>query len=153
MEIPTELLHADSSLVETIVDWHLHEWGAQEGGERETWTTRLRSRTHHDDIPFTVVGFLDDELVGSLTVSHDDVDSRFAEAGPWLAGMLVIGKARNLGIGRALLTHAAEQAKRCGATTLWLYTTEASQFYERCGYQVAHRKESAMDTAVLWRDL
>ena len=67
--------------------------------------------------------------------------------------MLVIGGARNLGVGRRLLADAAEQARQFGATELWLHTGAAAHFYERCGYQPSHDKQTINDHAVLWRSL
>jgi GNAT superfamily N-acetyltransferase len=153
VEIRTELLTPDSPLLETVLGWHWDEWSRFEDGDRDGWRARLRGRARDDDIPFTLVARLDGEPVGCVTVCHDDVDARFADRGPWLSGMIVVGQARDLGVGRALLARAAERARDFGATELWLYTSEAARFYERCGYRVAHRKESLPDNAVLWRDL
>jgi GNAT superfamily N-acetyltransferase len=153
VEIHTKLLTPDDPVLETVLGWHWHEWSAEEDGDLESWRDRLRSRARSDDIPFTLVARLDSEPVGCLTVCKDDVDARFADHGPWLSGMLVVGRARDLGVGRALLAQAAERARDFGATELWLYTSEAARFYERCGYKVAHSKERLLDNAVLWREL
>jgi len=153
VEIHTELLTADAPVLETVLGWHWHEWSADEAGDLDSWRARLRGRSLVDGIPFTLVAFLDAEPVGCLTVCHDDADARFPDHGPWLSGMLVIGRARDLGAGRTLLADGATRARSSGATELWLYTSEAARFYERCGYRVAHAKESLHDNAVLWRAL
>ena len=153
MKIRSELLAPDAEVLETVVRWHWHEWSANDGLDLDTWRSRLRTRTRPDGIPFTLVARIDDDPVGCLTVCDDDADSRFAANGPWLSGMFVVGAARNLGVGRRLLRDAASRARRFGVTQLWLRTGEAAQFYERCGYRVAHRKESVTDDSVLWLDL
>jgi len=91
--------------------------------------------------------------VGSLTVCLDDVDVEFADRGPWLSGVYVLGAARDLGVGRRLLDVAAERAREAGATELWLHTGEATRFYERCGYETARPKTSLERDAVPWRSL
>jgi N-acetylglutamate synthase-like GNAT family acetyltransferase len=64
--------------------------------------------------------------------------------------MVVVGPARNLGVGRELLRAAADGAREAGAAELWVWTTEAGPFYERCRYEYAHRKESLRDQSVLY---
>jgi GNAT superfamily N-acetyltransferase len=154
MQPRLELLHGDTDIFEIVAEWHWREWSHGDGhAVRSEWRERLNSRTHDQEIPFTLVAFVDGRPVGSLSVCNDDRDARFAENGPWLAGMFVLGPARNLGIGRALLRGAEERSRSFGATEMWLYTSEAGPFYERCGYQYAHRKEGMDDNAVLWRVL
>ena len=63
---------------------------------------------------------------------REDVDAEFADRGPWLSGVYVLGAARDLGLGRRLLDVAARRAREAGATELWLHTGEAARFYERC---------------------
>jgi GNAT superfamily N-acetyltransferase len=88
-----------------------------------------------------------------VSVTDDDLDDRFADRGPWLSGMLVIGPARNLGVGRALLSAVEERARAIGATELWLHTGEAEQFYERCGWSHLARREHVGDDTVMQRAL
>lgn len=148
------LLDADSETFGTVAGWHWHEWSHGEVDPVESeWRDRLRSRSLNDRIPFTVVALLDHEAVGCVSVCRDDRDARFDDRGPWLSGMFVVGRARNLGIGRAILSGAQERSRSFGAKELWLYTSEAGPFYERCGYQYAHRKASVADNSVLWRNL
>jgi GNAT superfamily N-acetyltransferase len=153
VDVSTALLSVeDVGLVDTVLGWHWHEWSAgYADADRDSWRERLCSRTRSDGIPFTLVAWTDDRPVGCLTVCWDDLDERYASHGPWLSGMLVIGPARNLGVGRRLLDDAAARAHDFGATALWLRTGEASQFYERCGYHVVHSKEAIGDHAVLTR--
>jgi len=150
MERQVELLRADSSTIDTVLSWHWHEWsGGDENANLDEWRARLQSRTNHDRVPFTQVAHLDGEPVGCLSACDDDRDSRFAEQGPWLSGMFVIGRARNLGVGRALVQAAEETARTFGATELWLYTAEAGPFYERCGWSYRLRKEHPRDNSVM----
>ena len=67
--------------------------------------------------------------------------------------MLVIGEARNQGVGRALLGEAEVLACRFGASELWLHTAEAYAFYERCGWSVVSRKQQLHEDTVMRVDL
>lgn len=154
MEPRIELLGADAVLIDTVIGWHWHEWSDEhDDANFDEWRARLRNRTNHDRVPFTLVAHHDDEPVGCLSVCDDDLDERFADQGPWLSGMLVIGRARNLGVGRALVRAAEEQARAVGLRELWLHTGEAGPFYERCGWSYLLRKEHLHGDAVMRRDL
>jgi N-acetylglutamate synthase-like GNAT family acetyltransferase len=107
------------------------------------------SRSGTVGIPFTLLARLEGKPVGCVTVCIDDVDPEYQRYGPWLSGMVVVGVARNMGVGRALLAGAAEQAGAAGVATLWVWTTEAGAFYERCGYEYVHRKTELRDRSIL----
>jgi GNAT superfamily N-acetyltransferase len=150
MEPRIELLSADSPLLDNVLRWHWHEWSDEYAApDLEEWRSRLQSRSNQDRVPFTLVAHLGSEPVGCVSVCEDDRDQRFAEGGPWLSGMFVIGRARNLGVGRSLAHAAEEMARRYGATELRLYTAEAGSFYERCGWSYLHRKKHPSDNSVM----
>ena len=149
-----ESLREGTELFDVVLGWHWREWSrGEENADWDEWRDRLATRCTPDAIPFTLVAHLEGEPVGCVSLCHDDRDARFADEGPWLSGMVVAGRARNLGVGRALLAATADRARLLGATQLWVWTTEAGPFYERCGYELAHRKASVRDAAVLRRDL
>ena len=152
--IRVERLRAGAPAFGQVVRWHWLEWGVQdEDADEAEWRARLTTRCLEAGIPFTLVASLDGEPVGCVTVCTDDRDARYTEHGPWLSGMVVTGPARNMGVGRALLGAAAGQARAAAATDLWVWTTEAGPFYERCGYRYVHRKENVRDCSVLARTL
>jgi GNAT superfamily N-acetyltransferase len=148
--IHVERLRSAAAAFDQVFRWHWLEWGVQDPTADEAeWRQRLASRSGDFGIPFTLVADLDGEPVGCVSVCYDDRDSRYADHGPWLSGMVVVGPARNMGVGRALLSAAAENASGASATELWVWTTEAGPFYERCAYRYAHRKDGLRDCSVL----
>ncbi len=153
MDLHVDMVSAGDPILETVLHWHWREWSRGTEAERDEWRRRLSARTGETGIPFTLVARWGDEPVGSISVCTDDVDAEFADRGPWLSGVYVLGAARDLGLGRRLLDVAADRARETGATELWLHTGEAARFYERCGYQVARPKTSLVGDAVLWRPL
>jgi GNAT superfamily N-acetyltransferase len=149
-----ELLADHLDLVPTVARWHWREWGVEDDElDEATWTAVVGSRTGREDVPFTLVAFLGDELVGSLAVCHDDVDAEFADEGPWLSGMFVRPPARDLGIGRRLLAEAERRAVAAGHEELWAHSAEAERFYVRCGWEVVRPKEPMRRDAVVRRRL
>jgi GNAT superfamily N-acetyltransferase len=154
MDVRIGLLSPESSVLDAVLSWHWHEWSdAYEAADLDEWRTRLKGRSNSDRVPFTIVAYLDSEPSGCVSVCEDDRDQRFAEGGPWLSGMFVAGRARNLGVGRQLVRAAEDTARRFGAQELRLYTSEAGPFYERCGWSYLHRKQDPSDDSVMRRDL
>jgi GNAT superfamily N-acetyltransferase len=148
--VAIEVLTADSPLLETVHAWHWRHFSdGVANDERTAWLDRLRHRCSADAVPFTLLARVEGRPVGCVTVCDDDTDPRHPDEGPWLSGMVVVGRARNLGVGRALLAAAADRARELGATELWLYTSEAARFYERCGYRLVEEKRGVDDDAVL----
>jgi GNAT superfamily N-acetyltransferase len=148
--IEVRRLRATETLFDEVFGWHWLEWSVRDPNADEVeWRQRLASRCNDAGIPFTLVAELVGQPVGCVSVCDDDRDDRYADRGPWLSGMVVVGPARNLGIGRALLAGAAEHAMSASAAELWVWTTEAGPFYERCGYQYVRRKDSVHGRWVL----
>ena len=148
-EARTELLADHVDLVELLAGWHDREWGRGQAA----WTVALTARAGRNEVPFTYVAFLGDEPVGCLSLTWDDIDTEFAEEGPWLSGMYVVGGARDLGIGRRLVTTVEARARELGHTDLWAHTQEAERFYVRCGWEVVRPKEPLVRDAVVRRTL
>ena len=147
-------LDAAPELAGTVAAWHWREWGPGDFGRTaEQWLETIRGRSRADGIPFTLVGLVGDTPVGTVSVCADDLDERYADRGPWVSGMVVVGRARNLGVGRALLAAAEARARAAGCHELWLHTAEAMRFYERCGWSLVAEKAALDRDAVLCRDL
>jgi len=141
-------------LVPVVAAWHWREWRADEPPAAEAkFLAVLAARTRRDEVPFTLVAFLSDQLVGSISVCWDDTDAEFADEGPWLSGMFVVGAARDLGIGRRLLEAAEARALTLSHAELWAHTGEAERFYVRCDWEVVRPKEPLVRDAVVRRGL
>jgi len=137
----------------TVTAWHWNAWGANETTSSEqAWLAVIQARAGAD-VPFTLVAFADDEPVDALSVCWDDLDQRFGNEGPWLSGMVVRSNARNLGIGRSLLIAAEQRCIELGHVHLWLHTSEAKRFYERCGWHLEADKPGIGRDAVLSKQL
>ena len=149
-----ELLADHPELAPLLAHWHWREWGDEEDdGSEAAWTEIVRGRAGRDEVPFTVIAFLGDEPVGSLSLCWDDGDGEFPDDGPWLTGMFVRGAARNLGIGRLLLAEVETRAVGLGHRTLWAHTGEAEAFYVHCGWEIVRPKEPLQRDAVVRRAL
>ena len=133
----------------TVAAWHSRAWGIGPHGSTERDWLEIIQRRAGDEVPFTLVALIDGEPVGSVSVCWDDLDDRYPDEGPWISGMVVRSNARNLGIGRALLAAAERRCVEQGNRALWLHTSEAKRFYQRCGWHVEADKHGLGRDAVL----
>ncbi len=148
-----ELLADHLDLVPVLTRWQSREWGGDDELAEARWTAIIGSRAHRDEVPFTLVAFLGDEPVGCVSLTADDVDTEFADEGPWLGGMYVRQGARDLGIGRQLLAEVERRAVDLGLGELWAKTAEAERFYVRCGWELVRPKEPLRRDAVVRRSI
>jgi len=122
-------------LIDTIALWHFREWGhADPTGSVQSWADGLRQRTHRDRIPATFVALEGTELLGSVTLTNHDMNSRM-DLSPWLAGLYVKPEKRGQGIGSALTNHAVKVAALMGVNRLYLYTESARDLYRKLGWR------------------
>jgi GNAT superfamily N-acetyltransferase len=143
-------------LVPLVAGWHWKHGGKQDpNGSLESWVEGLLTRTNRDRVPATYFAFDEGELVGSATLVEHDLPDRsdLQHLRPWLAGVYVIPAARGRGVGSELVVYAETRARSFGVERLYLYTREASAFYERLGWRVLARDDFAGPITIMARDL
>ena len=133
----------------TLAGWHWSAWGGEAPASTESDWLAIVQRRAGDDVPFTLVAWTNGEPVGVVSVCWDDIDDRYPDEGPWISGMVVRSNARNLGVGRALLAAAERCCVEQGHRALWLHTSEAKRFYQRCGWHLEADKPGLGRDAVL----
>lgn len=121
----------DPELIRLTVDWHLPEFDP--GGDVGMW---LRAREHEargDGVPNAWVAFVEDVPVGCVSLIAHNMDTHL-ELSPWLAALFVLPDHRGLGICSALVRTCEEEATALGTRTLYLFTSQAHDFYQRLGW-------------------
>jgi len=93
----------------------------------------FRRRRHRDRIPFTLVGDVDGEFVGTSTVVECDLPAR-RDLRPWLAAVFVEPAHRKNGYGSALVRAACDHAVALGERRMHLYTLNWMSFCARLGW-------------------
>jgi N-acetylglutamate synthase-like GNAT family acetyltransferase len=69
---------------------------------------------------------------------------------PWLASVYTRPEFRRQGIGRQLVLHVMEQARKEGIDRLYLYTTDQECFYIKLGWStIDKRKHHDHDVAIM----
>ena len=70
-DVRVESLADHLDLVDLISHWHWREWGDEEiAGSEAEWRDALQSRAGRFGIPFTLIAFVDNAPVGSVTSSR-----------------------------------------------------------------------------------
>ena len=100
-----------------------------------------------------LVAKADGEPCGTCLLVESEIEPNH-DVSPWLAGLFVIPEHRRKGAGSALVRAIEAQARQRGVSRLYLYTTEAIEFYARLGWTVLDRtKWKGFDTTLMVRDL
>jgi predicted N-acetyltransferase YhbS len=95
----------------------------------------------------------DGEPVGTCLLTESEIEPNH-DVSPWLAGLFVVPEHRRKGAGAVLVRAIEDQARQREFSRLYLYTTEASEFYARLGWTVLdHTHWKGFDTALMVRDL
>jgi len=130
-------------LLPTIATWVYEQWWSHLPEHSVgTVANMLTERRRSDQTYESFVALLDSVPVGTATVLDHDIDTeRRADLTPWVAAVYVIPKARRQGIGEQLLLRATAFAESRGFKTVYLWTTDRRNWYERLGWQLMEQFE------------
>ena len=123
----------------TLATWQHAEWGHLRPNDTlEKRMVRLRGFATGDQIPLTVVALDENEVLGSASLIHHDMETRM-ELTPWLAGVYVGEQYRRRGIGAELVRRIMAEAARLKVPLLYLYTVHSEKFYAALGWTLLER--------------
>lgn len=104
-------------------------------------------------IPRTLVLLVNDEPVGTASLTAQDLDER-PDLTPWLAGVFVVPHARGQGFAGQLVAAIEQEARQASTSTLWLYTNTAERIYARAGWRTVEIvQHDGKPFALMRRDL
>ena len=123
--------------IDTVIDWLYSEWG---NGNRNYWTSWVKSSLGEDKVPQTFVILVNGVVAGTYSLWRCDLQSR-QDLFPWFGGLYVAphfrGKTYNgTKLGRLLLAHATEQARALRYSCLYLFTEKSPAYYVSNGWEV-----------------
>ena len=100
-----------------------------------------------------LIAKIDGEPIGTCLLAESEIEPNH-DVSPWLAGLFVVPEHRRKGAGAVLVRAIEDQARERGFSRLYLYTTEAVEFYARLGWTVLdHTHWKGFDTVFMVRDL
>ncbi|MFT3941695.1 GNAT family N-acetyltransferase [Rhodopseudomonas sp.] len=95
----------------------------------------------------------DDEPAGTALLVRSEI-APVHDVTPWLAGLYVAPAHRRHGVGAALVGAIEDQARQRGHRRLFLYTTDAADYYQRMGWSIVDRTRwNGADTVLMAIDL
>ncbi|MBD3670108.1 MAG: GNAT family N-acetyltransferase [Gammaproteobacteria bacterium] len=124
--------------IPTLAGWSQSEWGyLYPGRSQEDVEAAITQRLNTDRVPFTLVAHDEDELLGSVSLVENDMETH-PHLSPWIASLYVREEHRGQGIGKQLLKATEERARAIGIKTLYLFTPKSEDFYR--GLAWAHHE-------------
>lgn len=95
----------------------------------------LRTHDRGRAIPTTLIAIENGDWLGSVSLLQNDHDD-IRQYSPWLASLYVKPEARRLGTGRSLVARCVQEAAALGVKRLYLYCTDAVDYYRALGWQL-----------------
>jgi predicted N-acetyltransferase YhbS len=121
--------HIDA--IPTLAQWHHAQWFALTPHlSLADRIAEFTARAQRGSIPTGFVALIDNRVVGMACLVECDIDSH-CHLTPWLATVLVSPEHRRQGVGSALCVRAADEARRLGMPSLYLFTFDKQSLYTR----------------------
>lgn len=134
-ELRIENLADHPEHITTVARWLFEEWGQVDGYTTAADTEyRTRHALQRDSIPMTLVGFIGDAPIATVSLWPSDLQAR-QDLGPWVAGLYVDRSVRGFGIGRRMIAGALAAAARVAAIESLYLHTEMEGYYELFGWE------------------
>jgi GNAT superfamily N-acetyltransferase len=133
----------------TLASWHQDEWSYLNPGEDLfSRISRMQPFLNEDFIPSTFIA-KNKVLLGSAAIVLQDMKTE-PQLAPWLASVYIRPEFRRQGIGRQLVLHVMEQARKKGIDCLYLYTPDQECFYIKLGWStIDKRKHQGHDVTIM----
>ena len=134
--IRIDYLEAHKGVIPTLARWHFEQWGrihpSMSIEDKCRW---LEQRCGRWQIPTAFIAFMDDKPSGFACLVEHDLETEM-DLSPWLASVLVATELRGRGIGSALSERVVEEARALRFSSVYLFTPDKEQFYERLGWRI-----------------
>ena len=137
---------------ELVAEVGVLRWRASgECGTPGVWIESTARDAGREATPVTLVAMgLDGRAIGAVTLGCHDPEVPHEGRAPWLVGLVVRSGERRCGVGRLMVTAAADLARDLGHERLWVAPRpEDVAFYTQCGWETAE----VGPASVLSRDL
>jgi N-acetylglutamate synthase-like GNAT family acetyltransferase len=126
--------------IPSLAAWHHQQWSSlNPGGSLKKRIATMQRYLSDDFVPSTLIAKTT-ELLGSAAIVENDMDTK-PELTPWLASVFVAPQYRNQGIGSQLVKQLMDEAKQAGIETIYLFTPDQVNFYQKLGWEVFSSEE------------
>lgn len=125
-------LHPGSPEIATCARWRVDAFSVL-GASAEKERRSLETFTRDQEKQVALVAKVDGVLAGTCLLVPSEIASRH-DVSPWLAGLYVVPERRRSGVGAALVHAIEREARARGFERLYLYATDAADYYARLGW-------------------
>jgi N-acetylglutamate synthase-like GNAT family acetyltransferase len=121
-----------------VAAWLYEQWGYfHDHDSVDRRIQELNERLQTDELPVAFVALSstapDARPIGTASLTPDDLETR-PDLTPWLASVFVRAENRRTGVGAALVLAVVAHARKLDVKTLYLFTEDRADFYERLGW-------------------
>jgi len=133
-EIEIVNLADETRHIDEVSMWLWEEWAKEGGTKLEDIIYRTKHSICRDKVPQVYIAKYKDELVGTVSIWHNDLTSR-QDLTPWLAALYIKKEYRGLGLGTILQEKVIDVVRALGYKSLYLIT-DLYEYYERSGWNL-----------------
>lgn len=85
------------------------------------------------ELPIGYAFYDDDNLIGFCTLRTETL-KKYTEFSPWICSVMIFDEYRYQGYGSKMIELISNEAKTLGYNTVYLWTDQAPEFYEKIGF-------------------
>jgi predicted N-acetyltransferase YhbS len=131
-ELVVNSLDGHREWLDPVAAWWHRQWGEGMGCSLREAHTAIEQLSAQGGRQAALAGLVDGVPAGSVFLVQRDLETH-RHLSPWLAGLFVLPRFRQMGLGRLLTAAVVEQATALGYGSIYLYTA-ISDFYRRQGW-------------------
>lgn len=151
--VQTFILQPGAPEIALCAQWRLEAFGDVLGASLADEIKRLEDFVAGGALQAALMASCDGVPAGTCLLAQKELEPCHPVS-PWLAGLYVVPEYRRRGIGKILVRATEEQARQRGNRQIFLYSDDATSYYERLDWRVVEqttRMEHPM--ALMARDL
>ena len=85
------------------------------------------------ELPIGYAFYDDDKLIGFCTLKKEEL-AKYNQYYPWICSVMIFDEYRYQGYGSKMIELISNEAKTLGYNTVYLWTDQAPEFYEKIGF-------------------
>jgi N-acetylglutamate synthase-like GNAT family acetyltransferase len=154
VNITIDYINDHPEAVDTIVRWHLEQWGhILPGFTPAGYREYLSSHYRRGAVPSLFVAVSENKVIGTAALEDADMDSH-PELSPWIASVYVDEKYRRMGVAAALIDRVTAEPRSARVGKLYLFTPDREQFWAQRGWKLLYQEKYYGETeSVMVREI
>lgn len=93
-----------------------------------------------DNLPIGLALVDNEEIIGFCVIKKENL-KKYPDIFPWLSDVMIFEEYRGYGYGKILIEEAEKFVKNFGFDTIYVWTDQVPEFYEKMGYTYKQKVE------------